>query len=87
MRSLGSEAQGIASGAVGALEGMTAAAGHPALTQALAGMGSTGGTMFAIAGMAFERSADNHGQTAQAYQDSEAKAVAAIGRIGAGSSR
>jgi hypothetical protein len=87
MHSLGSQAQDVASIAAGALEGMTAAAGYPGLTQALAGMTSTAVTMFAIAGMAFERSAGNHALTAQGYRDSEARNVEAIGRIGAGSIR
>jgi hypothetical protein len=87
MRSLGSQAQNVASVAVSALQGMTEATGHPGLAQALAAMGSTGVTMFEIAGMAFERSAENHAQSAQAYQDSEAKTLAAIGRIGAGGIR
>jgi hypothetical protein len=87
MRSLGPEAQNVAGNASGALEGMTEAAGHPGLTQALASMTSTSVTMFAIAGMTFERSASNHAQTAQTYRDSEAKTVEAIGRIGAGSIR
>jgi hypothetical protein len=87
MQSLGSEAQSVASSAVGALAGMAEAAGHPALTEALAGMGSTGVTMFAIAGAAFEQSAGNHAQTAQAYQDSEDKNVKAVRRIGAGDGR
>jgi hypothetical protein len=61
---------------------------HPgANSLALAGMTSTAVTMFAIAGMTFERSADNHALTAQGYRDSEARNVEAIGRIGAGSTR
>jgi hypothetical protein len=84
MRSLESEAQGVAGTAASALEGMTGAAGYPELTEALASMTSTAVTMFAIAGMAFERSAGNHAQTAQGYRDSEARTVEAIGRIGGG---
>jgi hypothetical protein len=87
MRSLGSRAQDVAGVAVSALSGMSEAAGHPGLGRALASMGSTGVTMFEIAGMAFERSVDNHARSAQAYQDSEAKALAAVGRIRAGSIR
>jgi hypothetical protein len=87
MRSLGSQAQDVAGIASDALEGMTGAAGHLGLTQALVGMTSTGVTMFAIAGMAFERSAGNHVQTAEGYRDSEARNVEAIGRIGVGNIR
>jgi hypothetical protein len=87
MQSLGSQADNVAGTAIGALQGMTEAAGHPALTEALAGMGSTGVTMFAIAGAAFEQSAGNHAQTAQAYQDSEDKNVEAVRRIGAEGTR
>lgn len=82
MRSLGSDAQDTAAVAVGALEEMAEAAGHPGLTQALAGMTSTAGTMFEIAEMAFEQSAVRHVQTAQGYADADAGTIEAIDRAG-----